>query len=364
MTALSEAASRASAPRRRRRLSSVDKRRNGSVIGKGAGVLVLETKERDRAPCRGVRGLSGLGAPPTRTTSPRPRRTVRALLGHDARAARRGLEPRGVELGQRPRHLHSAQRPVGDRGDQDRPWRPRREGPGLVAEVSDRHLLGAAGAVEAVATMLALREQVVPPTPGWEERGDGMDLDYVPGRRDRWRATAARPRAISNSSARRPQRRPVLRGRVSAALETSHDGALAPLERLKRLYDPGSLRPFRSEVASRAKRTNVPGDGMVTAAGTLGGRPVFSYSQDRSVLGRSLGESQAGASCGCCASPATPMRRWSASSSPRGARVDEGTAGLGGYGRIFSEHVRLRRQDAPDHGDHRHLGRGRACSPL
>jgi 3-oxoacyl-[acyl-carrier-protein] synthase II len=43
------------------------------------------------------------------------------------------------------------------------------------------HLLGAAGAVEAVATLLALRDRVAPPTLGWEEPDDGLDLDYVPG---------------------------------------------------------------------------------------------------------------------------------------------------------------------------------------
>jgi 3-oxoacyl-[acyl-carrier-protein] synthase II len=42
------------------------------------------------------------------------------------------------------------------------------------------HLLGAAGAVEAAATVLALRDRVVPPTLGWAEREEGMDLDYVP----------------------------------------------------------------------------------------------------------------------------------------------------------------------------------------
>jgi 3-oxoacyl-[acyl-carrier-protein] synthase II len=42
------------------------------------------------------------------------------------------------------------------------------------------HLLGAAGAVEAAATVLALRDRVIPPTLGWAEREEGMDLDYVP----------------------------------------------------------------------------------------------------------------------------------------------------------------------------------------
>ena len=44
------------------------------------------------------------------------------------------------------------------------------------------HLLGAAGAVETTATILALRERIAPPTLNWEEREEGMDLDYVPGK--------------------------------------------------------------------------------------------------------------------------------------------------------------------------------------
>jgi 3-oxoacyl-[acyl-carrier-protein] synthase II len=42
------------------------------------------------------------------------------------------------------------------------------------------HLLGAAGAVEAISTVLALRERVAPPTLGYEQQEEGVDLDYVP----------------------------------------------------------------------------------------------------------------------------------------------------------------------------------------
>ena len=42
------------------------------------------------------------------------------------------------------------------------------------------HLLGAAGAVEAVATILALRDRVAPPTLNYEHPDEGLDLDYVP----------------------------------------------------------------------------------------------------------------------------------------------------------------------------------------
>jgi 3-oxoacyl-[acyl-carrier-protein] synthase II len=42
------------------------------------------------------------------------------------------------------------------------------------------HSLGAAGAVEAIATILALRDRVAPPTLGYEEQEEDLDLDYVP----------------------------------------------------------------------------------------------------------------------------------------------------------------------------------------
>jgi 3-oxoacyl-[acyl-carrier-protein] synthase II len=66
------------------------------------------------------------------------------------------------------------------------------------------HLLGAAGAVEAVATVLALRERVAPPTLGYGEPDEGLDLDYVPDRPrpldERVNGNGAKPAvAISNS---------------------------------------------------------------------------------------------------------------------------------------------------------------------
>jgi acetyl-CoA carboxylase carboxyltransferase component len=118
-------------------------------------------------------------------------------------------------------------------------------------------------------------------------------------------------------------------------------GPLEPRERLERLCDPGSLRVIRSAVASRAARTDVPGDGVIAAAGTLRGRPLFCYSQDRAVLGGSLGEAHA-------ESIVRVLRLAGDARAPvvgfvesAGARMDEGCAGLGGYGRIFREHVRL-----------------------
>ena len=62
------------------------------------------------------------------------------------------------------------------------------------------HLLGAAGAVEAVATILALRDRMAPPTLGYEEPEEGLDLDYVPNEaQPAGGRTAQPPVALSNA---------------------------------------------------------------------------------------------------------------------------------------------------------------------
>ncbi len=64
------------------------------------------------------------------------------------------------------------------------------------------HLLGAAGAVEAVATLQALNARLVPPTLNYEVPDPGLDLDYVPGEaRELVLAGDGAPAAISNSFA-------------------------------------------------------------------------------------------------------------------------------------------------------------------
>jgi 3-oxoacyl-[acyl-carrier-protein] synthase II len=62
------------------------------------------------------------------------------------------------------------------------------------------HLLGAGGAVEAIATLLALQEGVAPPNLGWAERDPAIDLDVVVGGPRPLGAPAGRPlTAVSNS---------------------------------------------------------------------------------------------------------------------------------------------------------------------
>jgi len=117
---------------------------------------------------------------------------------------------------------------------------------------------------------------------------------------------------------------------------------LDPLERLEALCDPGSLEVLRSRVLSPWLGARaVAGDGVVGAAGTVGGRPVACYAQDGGFLGGSLGERHAD----------TIVRVLQLAGRARlpvvgfvesgGARMQEGTAALAGYGRIFRHTVAL-----------------------
>ncbi len=115
-------------------------------------------------------------------------------------------------------------------------------------------------------------------------------------------------------------------------------GELTPLERILHLCDPGSVNVFRSEVAGGGRRSE-PGDGVVAAAGTRGGQPVFAYAQDSRFVGGSLGAAHG-------ESIVRVLRMARAARAPvvgfvesAGARVDEGVAALAGYGRIFREQV-------------------------
>ncbi len=115
---------------------------------------------------------------------------------------------------------------------------------------------------------------------------------------------------------------------------------LTPLGRLEALCDPGSLELIRTAVDSRSKRSS-PGDGVFAGAGTVGGRPVYCYAQDPSFAGGSLGTAQAETICRVlelAGRAAAPVVGFIASG---GARIDEGTAALGGYGAIFRAHVAL-----------------------
>jgi acetyl-CoA carboxylase carboxyltransferase component len=117
---------------------------------------------------------------------------------------------------------------------------------------------------------------------------------------------------------------------------------LSPVERLEALCDRDSLTLLRSNVRSRRMGERAQaGDGVIAGSGRVDGRPVFCYAQDPSYLGGSLGEQHAD-------SIVRVLRLAGRANAPvigfiesGGARMQEGTAALAGYARIFREHVAL-----------------------
>jgi 3-oxoacyl-[acyl-carrier-protein] synthase II len=168
-----------------------DVRRDGFVMGEGAAVLVLE--RADRAAERGARVLAkvrGYGASSDghHLTAPLDDGSGAArAISNALRDA--GVTPDDVDYV----NAHGTSTPLNDRAEtlalKSALGTRAGEIPVSSTKSAIGHLLGAAGAVEAVATILALRDRVAPPTIGFEEREEGLDLDYVPG--------AARPLAVS-----------------------------------------------------------------------------------------------------------------------------------------------------------------------
>jgi acetyl-CoA carboxylase carboxyltransferase component len=117
---------------------------------------------------------------------------------------------------------------------------------------------------------------------------------------------------------------------------------LDPLQRLEALCDPGSVHVLRSSVrSSRLGDRAVPGDGVVGATGTVDGRPIACYAQDGAFLGGSLGERHADTIVrvlGIAERARMPVVSFVESG---GARMQEGTAALAGYGRIFRQTVAM-----------------------
>jgi len=129
---------------------------------------------------------------------------------------------------------------------------------------------------------------------------------------------------------------------VSATLVRESAGHLEPLERLQALCDPGSVQVLRSRVVStRLGDRAVAGDGVVGATGTVHGRPIACYAQDGTYLGGSLGERHADTIVRVLQTAGRARIPVVGFVSSGGARMQEGTAALAGYGRIFRETVAL-----------------------
>ncbi|GAA0633773.1 beta-ketoacyl-ACP synthase II [Halomonas beimenensis] len=159
-----------------------DRDRDGFVLSDGAGVMVLE--EYEHAKARGATiyaELTGFGMSDDayHMTAP-PEDGSGAALSMQNAIRDAGLAPSAVDY----INAHGTSTPAGDLAESRAVERVLGEAAKDVAVSSTKsmigHLLGAAGAVEAVFSVLAIRDQVAPPTINLDNPQEGCVLDYVP----------------------------------------------------------------------------------------------------------------------------------------------------------------------------------------
>lgn len=159
-----------------------DRDRDGFVLSDGAGVLVLE--EYEHAKKRGAKIYAelvgfGMSGDAHHITSP-PEDGAGAALAIKNALNDAGMNPNEVSYV----NAHGTSTKAGDKAESAALKSVMGEHAYKVAVSSTKssigHLLGAAGAVEAIFSVLAIRDQVAPPTINLDNPDEGCDLDYVP----------------------------------------------------------------------------------------------------------------------------------------------------------------------------------------
>ena len=174
-----------------------DKNRSGFIMGEGAGIVVIESLEHAKK--RGAHIYAeiagyGVNSDAYHMTSPAPHGEFQAkcmaLALKDA-----GLQPKDVDY----INAHGTSTHMNDAGESEAIKTVWGEDAKNVSVSSIKsmvgHLLGAAGAVECIATALTVENDMMPPTINYETPDEGMDLDYVPNK-----AKAKKVRAAMSNS--------------------------------------------------------------------------------------------------------------------------------------------------------------------
>ncbi|WP_405099426.1 beta-ketoacyl-ACP synthase II [Micromonospora sp. NBC_01412] len=155
-----------------------DTGRDGFVLGEGAGVLVLERAEH--AAARGARvyaRLAGAGITSDAYDIVQPHAEGEGAI----RAIKKAVEDAGIAKTDVVHvNAHATSTPVGDMLEIGALRAALGDHPVITATKSmTGHLLGAAGALESIATILAIRDSVIPPTINLDDPEAGIDLDVV-----------------------------------------------------------------------------------------------------------------------------------------------------------------------------------------
>lgn len=161
-----------------------DKNRSGFVMGEGAGIVMLENLEHAKK--RGAKIYAevigyGRNNDAYHITTPAPGGEYQAkcmqLAIDDA-----GIKPEEIDY----INAHGTSTHFNDKGETEAIKKVFGEHAYKIAVSSTKsmtgHMLGAAGGVEAIATVFAIDEGILPPTINYETPDEGLDLDYVPNK--------------------------------------------------------------------------------------------------------------------------------------------------------------------------------------
>lgn len=174
-----------------------DRDRDGFVMGEGSGIVVLE--ELEHAKARGATIYAeligyGMSGDAYHVTAP-PEDGNGGYRAMEAALRRAGLTPDDIDYV----NAHGTSTPLGDEIELGAVKRLFGDAAYKISMSSTKsaigHLLGAAGSVEAIFSILAIRDQVVPPTLNLDNPSEGCDIDLVPKRAKERKVRAA----LSNS---------------------------------------------------------------------------------------------------------------------------------------------------------------------